>query len=110
MQIFCCALRVELLIPGCTNLKAKRAVIRPLIEGIRNRHHVSVAEVGAQDIWGRSIIAIAAISSTEHITREILDEVDRFVWSWPEIEIVSCTRAWLDDLGFEEDQDSDADT
>ncbi len=102
MEVFCCALRIELLIPGCANLKAKRAVIRPLIEGIRNRHHVSVSEVGLQDIWGRSIIAVAAVSGTERITREILDEVDRFVWSWPEIEIVSCMRAWLDDLAFED--------
>jgi uncharacterized protein len=103
MQIFCCALRVELLIPGCTNLKAKRAVIRPLIEGIRNRHHVAVSEVGFQDTWGRSVIAIAAISGTEHITIEILAEVERFVWSFAEIEVVLCTRAWLDDLEFESD-------
>jgi uncharacterized protein len=101
MQIFCCALRVELLIPGCTNLKAKRAVIRPLIEGIRNRHHVSVAEVGFQDTWGRSVIAVAVVSGTERITVETLADVERFVWSFTDIEVVSCRRAWLDDLEFE---------
>ncbi len=100
-QVFCCALRVEILIPGCTNLKAKRAVIRPLMEGIRNRHHASVAEVGLQDTWGRSVFAVAVVSGAEHVAVEILDEVERFVWSWPEIEIVSCQRAWLDDLEFE---------
>jgi uncharacterized protein len=102
MQIFCCALRIDFRIPGCTNLKAKRAVIRPLLDGIRNRHHVSVSEVGHQDTWGRSVIAIAAISGSEHVTREILAEVERFAWSFPEIDVVSCTRAWLDDLEFEE--------
>jgi uncharacterized protein len=107
MEIFCCALRVEFRIPGCTNLKAKRAVVRPLIEGVRHRHHVCVSEVGLQDIWGRSVIAVAAISSSEHITLEVLAEVERFFWSWPEIEIVSSTRAWLDDLAFEEDQFSE---
>ncbi len=90
-------------IPGCTNLKAKRAVIRPLIEGVRNRHHVAVAEVGFKDTWGRSVIAISAISGTERITVETLAEVERFVWSFTNIEVVRCTKAWLDDLQFEED-------
>jgi uncharacterized protein YlxP (DUF503 family) len=48
------------------------------------------------------VIAIAAISGSEHVTREILAEVERFAWSFPEIDVVSCTRAWLDDLEFEE--------
>lgn len=103
-QVFCCALRIEILIPGCTDLKSKRAVVRPLIEGIRNRHLVSVAEVGHQDMWSHSVIAVAAVSGAEHVTVSQLDEVERFVWSWPEIDIVSCQRAWLDDLEFESDQ------
>jgi uncharacterized protein len=103
-QIYCCALRIELLIPGCTNLKAKRAVIRPLVEGIRNRFHVSVAEVGHQDTWSRSVLAVAAVSGTQHVTQQVLDDVDRFVWSWPEIEVVSMTRGWLDDLQFDDDR------
>jgi uncharacterized protein len=100
--IFCCALRIDLTIPGCTNLKAKRAAIRPLIDGIRNRFQVSVAEVGHQDSWGRSIIAVAAVSGSEHVTVQVLDEVDRFVWSFPEINVVSIDRAWLDDLAFDD--------
>ena len=99
-EVFCCALRIELRIPGCSVLKSKRAVIRPLVEGIRNRHHVSVAEVGHQDTWDRSVIAVAVVSGAEHMTVSVLDEVERFVWSWPEIDIISCQRAWLDDLEF----------
>jgi uncharacterized protein len=100
-EIFCCALRLEFLIPGCTTLKAKRAVIRPLMEGIRNRFHLSVAEVGHQDAWSRSVVAVAAVSGAEHITVEVLDEVERFVWSLPEIEVVMCRRAWVDVLDFD---------
>ncbi len=95
-------MRVEILIPGCTSLKDKRGVIRPLMDGIRNRHHVSVAEVGHQDTWGHSVFAVAAVSGAEHVTVEVLDEVERFIWSFPEIEIVLCQRAWLDDLEFED--------
>jgi uncharacterized protein len=102
-QVFCCTLRVDLHIPGCNSLKAKRAVVRPLLDGIRNRFPASVAEVGMQDVWTRSVVAVAVVSGAEHVTQHALDEIERFVWSWPEIEVVTCQRAWLDDLEFEND-------
>ena len=47
------ALRFELHIPGSESLKEKRAVLRPLIEGLRRQLSVSVSEVGYQDTWQR---------------------------------------------------------
>jgi uncharacterized protein len=96
-ELFVCALRVELLIPGVNNLKAKRAVVRPLVEGIRHRHHVAVSEVGFTDKWQRTMLGIAAVSGTERMVVAILDEVERFIWSWPEVEVVHVRRLWIDD-------------
>ncbi len=95
-EMFVCALRAELLIASSTNLKAKRAVVRPLVEGIRNRHHVAVSEVAYTDKWQRTALGIAAVSGTERMVVEVLDEVERFIWSWPEIEVVSLQRSWLE--------------
>ncbi len=95
-EFFVCALRIELLIPGVNNLKAKRAVVRPLVEGIRNRFHVAVSEVGYTDKWQRTTIGVATVSGAEKMVVETLDEVERFVWSWPEVEVVSMYRSWLD--------------
>ena len=36
------ALRIELYLRECRSLKAKRALIRPVIEGLARRHRVSV--------------------------------------------------------------------
>jgi uncharacterized protein YlxP (DUF503 family) len=46
-------------------------------------------------------MAVAAVSGAEHVTVDVLDEVERFVWSWPEIEVVMCRRAWIDVLDFD---------
>ncbi len=95
-DLFVCALRVEVLIPGVNNLKSKRAVVRPLVEGIRNRYQVAVSEVGYTDKWQRCMLGIASVSGSERMVVDILDEVERFIWSWPEVEVVMMRRTWCD--------------
>jgi uncharacterized protein YlxP (DUF503 family) len=53
------ALRVELHLPGPQSLKAKRAVLRPVVEGIRRLGSYSVAEVDHHDRWQRAALGIA---------------------------------------------------
>ena len=77
-------------------MKEKRAIIRPIIDGARNRYRVASAEVGAQDAWQRAILGIAAVGGTVGHVEEVLDEVERFVWSFPEVEVVSTERTWAE--------------
>lgn len=56
---------IEIFIPAARSLKDKRQVLRSLIQRMRNRHNVSVAEVDHQDLWQRSEIAIAAVASSQ---------------------------------------------
>lgn len=87
----------DLHLPLPNSLKAKRAVITPILEGARRRFKVSTAEVGFQDQWKRSELAFATVASSETQAREVLDTVERFVWSFPEIEVVESWRRWVDD-------------
>ena len=56
--------RIELHIPAARSLKEKRAVVKPVIEGIRHRFSLSVAETDYQDKWQRAEIGVAVVSST----------------------------------------------
>ena len=78
------------------SLKEKRAVIKPILDGARNRYRVAVAEVGDQDLWQRTRLGVAAVGSTPSHVQEVLDEVERFVWSFPEVEVVEATRDWME--------------
>ena len=40
---------------------------------------------------------MAAVAATAGHVGDILDEVERFVWSHPEIQVLSAERSWLDD-------------
>jgi uncharacterized protein len=90
-------LELDLHLPAARSLKAKRSVLRPLIEGLRHRYQVAVAEVDHQDLWQRAGVAVAAVAGTASHVDDVLDACERFVWSHPELEVVSASRRWLED-------------
>jgi len=90
------ALAFELHLPAVHSLKEKRAVVRPIVDGARHRFAVTAAEVDHQDLWQRATLAMAVVSGTESQARDVLDAVERFVWSFPEIEVVEAQLRWME--------------
>jgi uncharacterized protein YlxP (DUF503 family) len=90
------AVRFDLHIPHSRSLKVKRAAIRPIVDGLRNRYRVSVAEVDYQDQWQRTAIAVAVVASTHTQLREILAGIERFVVAAAGIELLDIETAWLE--------------
>ena len=90
------ALSIELRLPSCTTLKQKRSSLRPILDGIRHRHKVSVAETDFNDEWHRAELGIAVVSGSAGHAVEVVDSVERFVWSRLDIEVVSSDRHWLE--------------
>ncbi|MFN2608585.1 MAG: DUF503 domain-containing protein [Acidimicrobiales bacterium] len=93
--------RFELHVPQSRSLKEKRAVVKPIVEGIRHRFSLSVAEVAHQDTWQRAAIGVAVVSPSHAQAVEVLESVERWVWSRPGIEVASTERQWSgwDDAG-----------
>lgn len=90
------ALRIELRLPGAQSLKEKRATLRPILDGARHRFPVSLAEVDRQDSWQRATLGVSAVSSSATKVAQMIDDVERFVWSFPDIEILDSDRHWLE--------------
>ena len=88
--------RLELHIPASRSLKEKRAVLRPIVEGLRHRFQISVAEVDYQDKWQRSLIGMAVVSDSYTHAVEVVDKVERWVWSKPEIDVTRFETTWVD--------------
>lgn len=91
------ALRIELYLRECRSLKAKRGTLRPIIEGLAKRHRVSVAEVDHHDSWHLATVGVAAVASTHAHLGDLLDDVERFVWSFPEVEVLRTDRLWIEE-------------
>ena len=91
------ALRIELYLRESRSLKAKRAAVKPMVEGFYKRHRVSVAEVDHHDSWHRATLGVAAVASTQSHLGDLLDHVERFVWSFPEVEVLRIDRLWIEE-------------
>lgn len=94
--MYCCVLVVELHLPMSQSLKEKRALVKPVVDVARARFAVASAETGFLDKWQRAELAFAAVAATPAHVEDILDEVDRFVWSKPDVEVVTSERRWLE--------------
>ncbi len=89
------AYEVEIRIPSSHSLKDRRQVVRSVLAVARERFHVSAAEVGGQDTWQRATLGFAIVASEARLAEATVDEIDRYLWSRLEIEIVECTTHWL---------------
>jgi uncharacterized protein len=86
------ALELELHIPDSHSLKDKRGVLKSILNGARNRFEVAAAEVDHQDKWQRATLGFAAVSGSPAHAEDVIDKVERFVYSFPEIEVIAATR------------------
>jgi uncharacterized protein len=96
LGVHAAAVRFDLHVPMSRSLKAKRAVIRPIVDGIRHRYHLSVAEVGYHDQWQRAEIGIAVVSGDAGHLDDVLATVERFVRSVPDVEVLAVETSYLE--------------
>ena len=63
----------------CHSLKGKRSVIKTIINQIRNHFNVSVAEVGANDVYQRAEIGFTLAGSDHGLINTKIDKILNFV-------------------------------
>lgn len=87
---------IELHLSWSGSLKAKRSVVRHLVETSRRRYGVSASEVDHHDRWQRTTLGFAAVGPDAGHVERMLDRTERFVWSHPEVEVLSTMRDWFE--------------
>lgn len=93
------ALEVEIHIPATRSLKAKRSVVKHLVETSRQRFGVSASEVSHHELWQRSGLGFCVVAPSAAHAQHLLDQVERFIWAHPQIEVISIHRHWLETDG-----------
>lgn len=81
--------RYDFLIPASTSLKEKRRIVRRIVDSVRSRFNLSIAEVDYQDLRQRGAIGVSCVSNSSFHAKKMLHEVDRFLFSQPAIELVN---------------------
>lgn len=91
------ALRVELHLPGPQSIKQKRAVLRPIIEGVKRLGSYSVAEVGHHDSWQRATVGIAVIAPDGKGLGIQIAKLHRYLETRHEVEVIDVFKSELEE-------------
>jgi uncharacterized protein len=71
--------RIHLHLPENRDLKGKRQVVRPLVERVRSKFNVTVAEVDDLDLWQSAVLGVAAVGNDTGHVNEVLSHVVDYV-------------------------------
>jgi len=71
--------QISLSLPGVTSLKAKRSILRKVLDRTANRFNVAVAEVGQQDAHRFATLGFVVVSSDRRHANSMLDSIGAFV-------------------------------
>ena len=86
------AMTFRLHAPWVHSLKEKRMIVNSLVSRLRNRFHISVAEIDEQDTHQIIVIGIAAIVPQSAMADSLMDEISAFVEETTEAEILEENR------------------
>jgi uncharacterized protein len=86
----------DLLLGDVRSLKQKRAVVRPVIAGLR-RFEVCAAETGDVELHRRAEVSASVVAADHQHVRDVLAECERWVAGRPEVELLSARTRVLDD-------------
>lgn len=88
-------LTLELFLGEANSLKGKRKILKSLIERLKHKFNISVAEVGRQDNWKHSTIGISVVSGETSHVDSILSTVVNFIENHGGVEIVEIQKELL---------------
>jgi len=102
---------VELHVHASQSLKQKRGVVRSVVQRLRNRFNVAVAEIGGQDTWQRAVLGITATGIDRTQVRGVLTRVLAFI---EDLHLAEVTNSDIELLelcyeGRDDDDDDDDD-
>ncbi|AHM56167.1 hypothetical protein EAL2_c08670 [Peptoclostridium acidaminophilum DSM 3953] len=80
---------LELYIFHAYSLKDKRQVIKSIIDRLKSRYNISVAEVGQNDVWNKSEIGISCVSNSKSQINEVFNKIVDFIDNDERVEITN---------------------
>lgn len=71
--------QIDLVIHDNHSLKGKRQVLKTIMEKVKNRFNVSIAEVADNDVWQRSQIGLSVVANDSRHVNSVLDKTLNFI-------------------------------
>lgn len=69
----------EMHLAAAQSLKDKRRVLKSVIDRVKNKFNVSIAEVDYQDSWQRAAVGVAVVSNNSMHVNKVITNVTKFI-------------------------------
>ena len=66
--------KIKLHLPYSHSLKGKRRTIKSLLERVRARLNVSIAEIDNQDKWQLATLGVACVSNDKRVANQVISK------------------------------------
>ena len=80
--------RLDLRISENNSLKGKRRILKRIIERVKNKFNVSIAEVANHDLWQSSQIGFCMVGNDKRFINSALDKIMDFIEGMNTAEII----------------------
>jgi hypothetical protein len=88
--------KIDLRIPENETLKGKRMVVQSIIARVRDKFHVSVAEVDNGDMWQIATIGVCCVSNDSRHTNEVISRIVDFIEKTRlDVEVLNCETEFI---------------
>jgi uncharacterized protein YlxP (DUF503 family) len=88
--------KIDLRIPENETLKGKRMVVQSIIARVRDKFHVSIAEVENGDKWQIATIVVCCVSNDNRHTNEVISRiVDYIETTRLDVEVLNCETEFI---------------
>ena len=88
-------MHLELTVPQAGNLKDKRRIVKGFKDRLTSRFNVSVAEVGGQEVYQRTVLAIAMVGNDRRYIEGALQKILNMAAMHRDMILVEQNIEWL---------------
>ncbi len=81
--------RLELSIRENHSLKEKRRIVKQIVDRVKHRFNVSIAEVGKNDLWQSAELGLCMVSNDRRFTNQALDTIVDFIESITSADVIA---------------------
>jgi len=83
--------KISFLIHESNSLKRKRQVLKSLIQKVKNRYNISIAEVEDNDLWQKGTLGFCMIGNDSRFLNSAVDRALNFIRDLNVIDLIDCS-------------------
>jgi uncharacterized protein YlxP (DUF503 family) len=81
--------RLDLRLYDCHSLKQKRSVVNRLLQRLRTKFPISVAEVGSLDLLKRALLGATLVAGEEKLVQSVFSALEKELEYAADVEIIN---------------------